>query len=141
MMNVTQQMIDAMNELLVTLADTLDDDYSDVTADIFEQYELTNDEEEYCRDYYMSKHENFQLVGWQAQWTWYNTRIRYDTLNKENEMSAYMYPLTETHFETRNAGHKTQYHVFYQIINGVRCNVHTSKDAGYLHAITSKYTR
>ena len=56
-------------------------------------------------------------------------------------MSAYMYPLTETHFETRNAGHKTQYHVFYQIINGVRCNVHTSKDAGYLHAVTSKYTR
>jgi hypothetical protein len=63
MMNVTQQMIDAMNELLVTLADTLDDDYSDVTSDIFERYELTHDEEEYCRDYYMSKHENFQLVG------------------------------------------------------------------------------
>ena len=56
-------MINAMNELLVTLADTLDDDYSDVIAGIFERYELTHDEEEYCRDYYMSKHENFQLVG------------------------------------------------------------------------------
>ena len=62
-MNVTQQMIDAMNELLVTLADTLDDEYSDVTADIFEQYELTDGEEEYCRDYYMSKHVHCSSCG------------------------------------------------------------------------------
>ena len=62
-------------------------------------------------------------------------RIRYDTLNKENEMT------TTTHFETRNAGYRTQYYVFYQVINGVRCNVHTSKDIAYLHAVTSKYTR
>lgn len=48
---------------------------------------------------------------------------------------------TTTHFETRNAGYRTQYYVFYQVINGVRCNVHTSKDIAYLHAVTSKYTR
>lgn len=43
------------------------------------------------------------------------------------------------HIESRNVGHKSEYHVFYQMIDGVRCNVHTSKSRSYISGISERY--
>ncbi len=52
-MNVTCEMMDAMEMLKARLADALDDDYSDVMDDVMCRFALTDAQSEYVEQNYL----------------------------------------------------------------------------------------
>ena len=54
MMNVTPAMFDAMYRLAMVLSDTLDDDYPNVRDDILSEYEMTDEQNDYCANNYLT---------------------------------------------------------------------------------------